>query len=83
MWDIGIMAITVDCRSTNRGSIPLYPESIVNFNLLYYRTCAGELKAKERRKPNFKISYTYADLAQLAEQLICNQQVEGSIPLVS
>ena len=24
--------------------------------------------------------YEYADMAQLAEQLICNQQVEGSSP---
>ena len=25
---------------------------------------------------------TYADVAQLAEQLICNQQVNGSSPLI-
>ena len=27
IWGIGIMVITVDCRSTNRSSILLYPES--------------------------------------------------------
>ena len=27
--------------------------------------------------------YSYADVAQLAEQLICNQQVVGSIPIAS
>ena len=26
--------------------------------------------------------FTYADVAQLAEQLICNQQVNGSSPLI-
>ena len=30
-------------------------------------------------KPN---DFTYADVAQLAEQLICNQQVIGSSPII-
>ena len=29
-----------------------------------------------------KIFVTYADVAQLAEQLICNQQVIGSSPII-
>ena len=29
------------------------------------------------------VGVTYADVAQLAEQLICNQQVTGSIPAIS
>ena len=28
----------------------------------------------------FELTTEYADVAQLAEQLICNQQVEGSSP---
>ena len=30
----------------------------------------------------FNIWYLYADVAQLAEQLICNQQVIGSSPII-
>ena len=29
-----------------------------------------------------KVFVTYADVAQLAEQLICNQQVIGSSPII-
>ena len=34
-------------------------------------------------KPNFQCQKKHADIAQLVEQLICNQQVEGSSPPVS
>ena len=35
-----------------------------------------------RRNTNYVFLIYYADVAQLAEQLICNQQVNGSSPLI-
>ena len=35
-----------------------------------------------RPHPKFNILAFYADVAQLAEQLICNQQVIGSSPII-
>ena len=40
------------------------------FSLVYYQTCSRD-----------KRSGTLAGVAQLAEQLICNQQVAGSSPI--
>ncbi len=42
------------------------------------RSLAAALKRLNSRR-----SYHCADVAQLAEQLICNQQVTGSIPAIS
>ena len=36
---------------------------------------------KPKRFESFSIQF-YADVAQLAEQLICNQQVIGSSPII-
>ena len=43
---------------------------------------AGDLKSPDHVLCGFesRSGYKHADVAQLAEQLICNQQVKGSIP---
>ena len=38
---------------------------------------------KHRARVRIPDSAPYADIAQLVEQLICNQQVMGSIPVIS
>ena len=43
---------------------------------------ASALQAEGRGFEPLSLHHFFADLAQLVEQLTCNQQVEGSIPLV-
>ena len=47
------------------------------------RQMANEMRHLKAEQTDYKSAAqnkTYADVAQLAEQLICNQQVEGSSP---
>ena len=47
---------------------------------------ASALQAEGHRfepyRSHFKLGVRFADVAQLAEQLICNQQVIGSSPII-
>ncbi len=43
---------------------------------------ASALQAEGHRFEPCRSHFFYADVAQLAEQLICNQQVNGSSPLI-
>ena len=43
---------------------------------------ASALQAEGHRFEPYRSHFSYADVAQLAEQLICNQQVIGSSPII-
>ena len=43
---------------------------------------ASALQAEGHRFEPYRSHFLYADVAQLAEQLICNQQVIGSSPII-
>ena len=43
---------------------------------------ATALQAEGHRFEPYRSHFSYADVAQLAEQLICNQQVIGSSPII-
>ena len=43
---------------------------------------ASALQAEGHRFEPHRSHFSYADVAQLAEQLICNQQVIGSSPII-
>ena len=43
---------------------------------------ASALQAEGHRFEPYRSHCSYADVAQLAEQLICNQQVIGSSPII-
>ena len=43
---------------------------------------ASALQAEGHRFEPCRSHFSYADVAQLAEQLICNQQVIGSSPII-
>ena len=58
------------CRSHQYGWIPEWPKGA---------DCKSVGNAFEGSNPS---PSTYADVAQLAEQLICNQQVIGSSPII-
>ena len=58
------------CRSHQYGWIPEWPKGA---------DCKSVGNAVEGSNPS---PSTYADVAQLAEQLICNQQVIGSSPII-
>ena len=59
-----------------RGSSPLW--------VVWALSSAGRAPALQAGGHRFEpcSAHTIADMAQLAEQLICNQQVIGSIPIV-
>ena len=68
-----------------RGSNPL---RVAQFHILIYferdLSSAGRASALQAEGHRFEPyrSHLKADVAQLAEQLICNQQVNGSSPLI-
>ena len=43
---------------------------------------ASAVQAEGHRFEPYRSHFSYADVAQLAEQLICNQQVIGSSPII-
>ena len=43
---------------------------------------ASALQAEGHRFEPYRSHFSYADVAQLAEQLICNKQVIGSSPII-
>ena len=55
----------------NTGSIPV---GVTRFEPKGWASCEEQQKKLVRKR--------YADVAQLAEQLICNQQVIGSSPII-
>ena len=52
--------------------------------MLWDHSSAGRASALQAEGHRFEPywSHRYADVAQLAEQLICNQQVIGSSPII-
>ena len=63
--------------------------SLVNCIWIWNLSSAGRasaLQAEGHRfepyRSHFKLGVRFADVAQLAEQLICNQQVIGSSPII-
>ena len=72
------------CHGGGRGF-----ESLLGRLFLWDLSSAGRasaLQAEGHRfepyRSHFMTECVYADVAQLAEQLICNQQVNGSSPLI-
>ena len=63
------MQIKTDCKS-----VVIFAD-MVQFITIDFVNC-GQSKA------DYKSASIFADMAQLAEQLICNQQVIGSSPIV-
>ncbi len=53
-------------------------------NLIWDLSSAGRASALQAEGHRFEPyrSHLFADMAQLAEQLICNQQVNGSSPFI-
>ena len=81
------------CHGGGQGFEPLSGRLLNNFQLqlnIWGLSSAGRasaLQAEGHRfepyRPHIKPNdFTYADVAQLAEQLICNQQVIGSSPII-
>ena len=76
------------------GSSPVWVVSVIVFTItIWDLSSAGRASALQaeghRFEPcrshfscSYKCSTRYADVAQLAEQLICNQQVIGSSPII-
>ena len=67
------------------GSSPIWVVNEFNISSLKWDlSSAGRAPALQAGGHRFEPcrSHTYADVAQLAEQLICNQQVTGSSPVV-
>ena len=76
------------------GSSPIWvvqSNDMFGCKLLWGLSSAGRASALQaeghrfepyRPQPKFNILALYADVAQLAEQLICNQQVIGSSPII-
>ena len=58
--------------------------SLVNCIWIWNLSSAGRASALQAEGHRFEPyrSHLYADVAQLAEQLICNQQVIGSSPII-
>ena len=58
--------------------------SLVNCIWIWNLSSAGRASALQAEGHRFEPywSHRYADVAQLAEQLICNQQVIGSSPII-
>ena len=59
--------------------------SLVNCIWIWNLSSAGRasaLQAEGHRFEPYRSHFSYADVAQLAEQLICNQQVIGSSPII-
>ena len=61
-----------------------YKSKIDNFIIIWDHSSAGRASALQAEGHRFEPywSHLFADMAQLAEQLICNQQVIGSSPIV-
>ena len=71
IWLLGQAVKTSPFHGGNTGSIPV---GVIRFELF----TAGQVESTTRKN----LKYQYADVAQLAEQLICNQQVIGSSPII-
>ena len=80
------------CHGGGRGFEP-HPGRLRKQNYIWDLSSAGRASALQaeghRFEPcrshfscSYKCSTRYADVAQLAEQLICNQQVIGSSPII-
>ena len=69
------------CHGGGRGFEP-HPGRL--YCLLWDLSSAGRASALQAGGHRFEPyrSHSYADVAQLAEQLICNQQVTGSSPII-
>ena len=67
------------CHGGGRGF-----ESRLGRLLIWDLSSAGRASALQAEGHRFEPyrSHLYADVAQLAEQLICNQQVIGSSPII-
>ncbi len=68
------------CHGGGRGF-----ESRLGRLLIWALSSAGRasaLQAEGHRFEPYRSHFSYADVAQLAEQLICNQQVIGSSPII-
>ena len=68
------------CHGGGRGF-----ESRLGRLLIWHLSSAGRasaLQAEGHRFEPYRSHFSYADVAQLAEQLICNQQVIGSSPII-
>ena len=68
------------------GSSPIWVVQVLYLVIKYLwdLSSAGRASALQAEGHRFEPcrSHLYADVAQLAEQLICNQQVTGSSPVV-
>ena len=67
------------------GSSPVWVVPEKETNLIWDLSSAGRasaLQAEGHRFEPYRSHNQYADVAQLAEQLICNQQVIGSSPII-
>ena len=74
------------CHGGGQGFEPLSGRLLNNFQLqlnIWGLSSAGRASALQAEGHRFE-SYRshFADVAQLAEQLICNQQVNGSSPFI-
>ena len=75
------------CHGGGQGFEPLSGRLLNNFQLqlnIWGLSSAGRASALQAEGHRFEPywSHRYADVAQLAEQLICNQQVIGSSPII-
>ena len=68
----------VEHTAVNRGVVGSSPTRGVFYGPMVKRLRHRPFTAVTRVR--FPLGSLYADMAQLAEQLICNQQVEGSSP---
>ena len=70
------------CHGGGRGFEP-HPGRLRKQNYIWDLSSAGRASALQAEGHRFE-SYRshFADVAQLAEQLICNQQVNGSSPFI-
>ena len=83
VWPRGQAVKTSPFHGGNTGSIPV---GVINWDL----SSAGRASALQAEGHRFEPCrshltnsfISYADVAQLAEQLICNQQVIGSSPII-
>ena len=72
------------CHGGGQGFEPLSGRLQLIIVYLWDHSSAGRASALQAEGHRFEPywSHQYADMAQLVEQLICNQQVRGSSPII-
>ena len=81
VWLHGQAVKTSPFHGGNTGSIPV--GVIFRADLAQFMTIDEETSQAQAEQADYKSAGQFrADVAQLAEQLICNQQVIGSSPII-